>query len=303
MQKFIHFAYSVPGYHHIRSGKRCQDASFSYSDDHMSVIAVADGHGGNDYFRSDRGSQYAVRCAVESIKTFSRNINENSLTDNEDHAAFLTELASDILSSWRESVDADLRKDPISKDDLEKVSESSRDLYSEGKTEFCRIAYGTTLIAACITRSCWFGLQIGDGKCAAFGRDGTFSEPIPWDDDCAGNITTSMCDEKGLEKFRFSFGLHDQIPAAIFISTDGLDNSYPYPPMEKVFKLYRYALQICMEQGEDIMLSQFKDHLPMVSQNGSSDDISVAGLIDRIKYQEALKAYNADSEQDSGDLQ
>ena len=41
-------------------------------------------------------------------------------------------------------------------------------------------AYGTTLIAVCMTSEGWFGIHIGDGKCVELLENGTLCEPIPF---------------------------------------------------------------------------------------------------------------------------
>ena len=54
------FAFSEQGYNHIKSGKVCQDCSGHYADSSMAIIVVADGHGSDNYPRTDRGPKFAV---------------------------------------------------------------------------------------------------------------------------------------------------------------------------------------------------------------------------------------------------
>ena len=58
------------GYSHEASGKPCQDFVYSESTPELSMAIVSDGHGGERYFRSDKGSQFVVEIAAQSIRTF-----------------------------------------------------------------------------------------------------------------------------------------------------------------------------------------------------------------------------------------
>ena len=54
MHKYRAFSQIVRGYRHVKNGSVCQDyALASDAAPNCSVIVVADGHGGDDYFRSD----------------------------------------------------------------------------------------------------------------------------------------------------------------------------------------------------------------------------------------------------------
>ena len=86
-------------------------------------------------------------------------------------------------------------------------------------------AYRTTLIAAVQAKNFWFGLHIGDGKCVTVNPAGEYTQPIPWDEKCFLNQTTSLCDEQALHSFRYYFGKVD-LPLAIFIATDGVDDTF-----------------------------------------------------------------------------
>ena len=41
------------------------------------------------------------------------------------------------------------------------------------------------------------------GKCIAFNEDGSWHEPIPWDEKCFLNKTTSLCDSSAIDEFRY----------------------------------------------------------------------------------------------------
>jgi len=70
------FAVTVQGGSHIKSGLVCQDASSSYDDESVAIAVVADGHGDSNCFRSDKGAEFAVKCAEEGIRQFVKELDE-----------------------------------------------------------------------------------------------------------------------------------------------------------------------------------------------------------------------------------
>ena len=267
------FAFSAQGYNHIKADKICQDASGHYSDGLMTIIVVADGHGSDNYPRTDRGSRFAVESTITSMKKFVETVNESEIDISKDSDSYLEQLSKNILASWYAIVEKDVEDNPFSEEELSKVSEKYKKRYLAGERQ--EKAYGTTLIAVCQTKDYWFGLQIGDGKCVCISQDGSMSEPIPWDDDCQANITTSICDSEAVEEFRYCF--MTEAPVATLMGTDGIDDSYANA--EELYVLYRSILTIFAEHGRKIGEDELQDFLPGLSRKGSGDDVSIAGII------------------------
>ncbi len=267
------FAFSEQGYNHIKSEKVCQDSSGHYSDNSMAVIVVADGHGSDNYPRTDRGSSFAVEATIAAIREFVKTADDSAIDISVDSESYLEQLAKNILANWYAAVDADLEKYPFSEEELSKVSDKYKKRYMSGERQ--EKAYGTTLIAACQTKNYWFGLQIGDGKCVCISQDGSMYEPIPWDEDCQANITTSICDSEAIEEFRYCF--MNECPVATLMGTDGIDDSYANS--EEMYVLYRSILAIFAEHGQEIGEAEIKTFLPGLSRKGSGDDVSIAGIV------------------------
>lgn len=273
MNTMYDFAFSEQGYNHIKVDKVCQDSSGHYSDDSMAIVVVADGHGSDNYPRTDRGSSFAVEAAIHAIRKFVKSVEENAIDISEESDLRLEQLAKNILANWYAAVETDVEKYPFSEEELEKVSEKYKKRYLSGKRQ--EKAYGTTLIAVCQTRTYWFGIQIGDGKCVCISTDGTISEPIPWDEDCQANITTSICDSDAIEEFRYCF-MADP-PIATLIGSDGIDDSYANT--EELYVLYRSILAIFAECGQTTGEEEVQGFLPNLSRKGSGDDVSIAGIV------------------------
>ncbi len=267
------FAFSEQGYNHIKSDKVCQDSSGHYSDDSMAVVVVADGHGSDNYPRTDRGSSFAVEATITAIREFVKTVDDSAIDISVDSESYLEQLAKNILANWYAAVDADLEKYPFSEEELSKVSDKYKKRYMSGERQ--EKAYGTTLIAVCQTKNYWFGLQIGDGKCVCISQDGSMYEPIPWDEDCQANITTSICDSEAIEEFRYCF--MNECPVATLMGTDGIDDSYANS--EEMYVLYRSILAIFAEHGRETGESEIQAFLPGLSRKGSGDDVSIAGIV------------------------
>lgn len=273
MSKYYHFACSSQGYNHIKIGKVCQDSCGESVFNDVTIIAVADGHGSDNYVRTDRGSSFAVTAAIDAIRGFIVNSRNNDVDFIGNAEDCLTQICKNILAKWHELVEEDVLHHPFQGFEMENVSEKYKRKYASGR--FNAKAYGTTLIAICKTDDFWFGIHIGDGKCIEISIDGRIYEPIPWDSQCEQNITTSICDGDAIEEFRFAFGT--ELPAAIFIGSDGIDDSYP--TSEELHELYRSILEIFSEHGDQVGFQEVRSYLPKISRQGSGDDVSIAGII------------------------
>ena len=91
---YVTFACSVIGASHIKSAKPCQDASLCEKGKKYRFIAVADGHGGDPYFRSELGSRFAVEAlrscvfdssAANALNKMSANADNNKTEKEREH--------------------------------------------------------------------------------------------------------------------------------------------------------------------------------------------------------------------------
>ena len=312
--KIFSFSATETGYNHIKAepSKVCEDASGFYDDDQMHICVVADGHGSDNYPRTDRGSQFAVDAAIEQIKAFVGKIynpntenpeisekESNELIDkllhtriNETH--LLQYLSRNILMKWREFVEKDVEDNPFQESEMANVSEKYKKRYipediSERRAEK---AYGCTLIAYVVTEKFSFGMQIGDGKCVVIDQNGSISEPIPWDENCQMNVTTSICDSDASDECRFV--VTEEKPSAVFCGSDGIDDSYAN--VEEMYALYRSILKIFVEHGIEVGKSEIKEYLPVLTKRGSGDDVSIALIMDIQRVTELTPVFTVQTE-------
>lgn len=279
MKEFEYKAFNVSciGTNHIKSNKPCQDYSFSTYGDKYAMAVVCDGHGGDKYIRSEIGAKLATDICHKAVKTlFGKRIDIRSV-----EAKFqlnpettLKQLASFIILKWREAIEEDFLARPFTSDELEHLSD--KDITSLNESNGWALAYGTTLITAVITSEFWFGLHIGDGKCVVFSESDEFLQPIPWDERCFLNATTSLCDDKALERFRIFFN-NENLPKAIFVASDGVDDTFGTD--ESLHGFYKSVLQLFEEKNFDDAEKELLAFLPLLSAKGSQDDISIGGII------------------------
>ncbi|MDR2786342.1 MAG: protein phosphatase 2C domain-containing protein, partial [Treponema sp.] len=281
------FSVTAAGSSHIKHGKGCEDSSLHTPLRSPGIMKkwfaelaiVADGHGSDDCFRSAKGAEIAVKCAQRAIIEFYVAIfkSKNRLSPRSE----LPALVKHTIAQWHEAVDADIEKNAVTEAELEKVSEKYRQRYEKG--ENLHHAYGTTLIAAMVAETYWFGLHIGDGRLTALYKDGSFDQPVPWDNKCFLNQTTSICDDDAAERARFYVSFHKEKapPVAVFLCSDGIDDNYPVEKNEEhLYKLYRTIALTFAEDGFESTCGQLKDLVSDFATKGKGDDTSVALIID-----------------------
>ena len=276
------FNHTCIGSSHLASGKPCQDASFASTIGDLHLAIVSDGHGGSIHSRSDIGAQMALRAAQYVIDI-------NPLTSWND-PCIRPALFNEVVRIWRDLVTDHYNSTHVHEDtDLTHLFE---DVPLKNSQEI-DVLHGCTLMVACVHSNGWFAFQIGDGKCVTINQiqncsdsaenNSTFNiqkmatEPVPADDHCFLHMTTSLCDPNAATEFRFCGGNKDTMPVAIFLGSDGIDNSWGTD--EALHNFYIEVLKHCTS-AEDVT-RDLAEALPQLSQAGSQDDMSVAAIVDK----------------------
>jgi hypothetical protein len=282
---------SVQGASHRKhNNKVCQDFGGHYRCDNFLVAVVCDGHGGDAYIRSDRGSRFGVEVTIDSVKEFMKNKkefltklldsdNKNKTTEEE----VIKQLIGNIISRWSDAVSQDWKQNPFAEEEMNELSDKYKARYLSDDENGKFSAYGATLIAIVYAPEFWFGIRIGDGRCVSISADGSICDPIPWDEKCFLNKTTSLCDEKAFENFRYCFHT-DNFPVAIYVGTDGIDDSFGTD--ERLFDFYKRLTETFYQSGFEGGKQELKDYLPKLTERGSGDDVSISGIVDLEKIKE-----------------
>lgn len=265
-------AASVTGAAHLRADKPNQDAAASWcGEDGTVVLAVADGHGGEAYSRSDRGARFAVEAAVGACRDLADRLAPMAIRDGMAHGRLGQELAREIVRRWQRAVEED-------RDDEEADAgvRARRRPAPAGATR----AYGTTLIAAlAVGRELVLLLQCGDGDVLAVAGDGTVDRPLPADERSFGNETASLCLPEAWTEFRSRLLDAGDLPDLLLLATDGYANSYAG---DEAFRdVARDLLVAVGRDGGEAVGAALPAWLGETSAGGSGDDITVGLMVRR----------------------
>lgn len=294
------FNFSCQGESHIASGKVCQDYSYSHVYENGNAIAiVCDGHGGKRYFRSDVGAKIAAKVAEIKVNGFIDQVGKSLLKDisftqrgtiseqiakgdftknNKTDNAFRW-LFGSIISEWNALVEAHAECNPLT--ESEKASLEERWIKDFEEKVNLEKVYGCTLMVYVYTPDYWFAFQIGDGKCFACDYKGNWTEPIPWDDNCFLNKTTSICDSGAIDEFRYCYDGDGTFPIAMILASDGIDDSFGSE--ENQVNFYVQILKSLVKDGFEATKKEIETTLPQLSKIGSLDDMSIAMIYDSDK--------------------
>jgi len=300
--------FSCQGESHIAIGKVCQDYSLSRVYENGNAIAiVCDGHGGKRYFRSDIGAKIAAEVTQRNVEIFIREvgckllcgtpftskvtiseqiINQDFDKQNEVERAF-RQLFSSIIYEWNAEVASHAATHPIQESEKSDLEPRWVEDFEKGVS--LEKVYGCTLIVFAYTSDYWFAFQIGDGKCFVVDESGNWMQPIPWDERCFLNKTTSICDSSAIDEFRYCYEGDGTFPIAIILGSDGIDDSFGAEENQANF--YVQILKALAKDGIDATIAEIESTLPQLSKIGSQDDMSIAMVFNYAKVSETYPKF------------
>ena len=195
----------------------------------------------------------------------------------EDVEQAMRHLFGSIYTEWLRRIREDVKRNPM----------TSAELMLLGRHDIVK-AYGSTLMVFVNMPDYWFAFHLGDGKLLMMVDDFEWQEPVPWDYKCFLNITTSLCQNNPIEDFRYAFSGQGEHPVAVFMGSDGLDDTWQ--TMDNLQNAYAKILRLMYEDGIKPTVADLRDTiLPDWSARGSHDDMSVAGLVD-IAHKDDIQA-------------
>jgi len=273
---------TVPGASHLRADIPNQDSILYVRESSRSlpiVLSVSDGHGSPKCFRSDRGSQFAVKKAAFLISEFlDERRDKFDLAEIESQKDY---LAGEFVKRWREAVEADLKKEPFAEKEFENLEKKSDAKARKLVEDNPLLAYGATSLTVAMEEGFVLYLQLGDGDILNVSETGEITKPLPEDPRLLANETTSLCLPKAENDFRFLVQkISDQQRSAmILLSTDGYLNSFSSEA--GFFQAGTDILNmLAAENGHDAVNENLKAWLEEATKMGSGDDCTV-GIIYR----------------------
>ena len=302
------FDFHCQGESHKATDKVCQDYSYSHVDENgLAIAVVCDGHGGKHYFRSDVGARFATEIIVGNVKAFVDNIDETLLVGQPftQQAAVQTEidkqdfrkekpvdkafrqLFASIIGQWQQRIEQHAEANPLTEKENSQVEEKYRNEFLT-RHQLERI-YGCTLMAYVSTPKYWFAFHLGDGKMISFDEEAQWKEPVLWDDRCFLNQTTSICDPDALNEFRYTYQGDGGFPIAVFLGSDGIDDSFGEE--KNLVNFYVRVAKSLVQDGFDATFAEVKETLPELSKHRSKDDMSVACIYDEKRLEAAFPKF------------
>lgn len=270
---------SICGYSHKIINKECQDSSISWQKHNYSGIIVCDGHGGDKYIRSAIGSKIACEVGKSAIDKFmNKNVIKNKLATKfnltqANYDSVLYQLERSIIQRWNTEIENHYAQHPLENDDKwESLSEADKASIYKKPVK----AYGTTFIAAVVTKNCYFVLKLGDGNANIIINDEIIVPKELKDDQLQFNMTTSMCSYSADNDFKHFFGDFDKenFLGGIVLTSDGVINCYK---TEDAYNSFIKNVYDAYEEEEIVAAhSELINVLDILSEKGSGDDLSVA---------------------------
>lgn len=254
------------GASHSRQGKANQDFanSLSLHDGKVRILSVSDGHGSERSFRSQYGSKIAVESAIKVANEFFLNI--PSINDLKSQIDIFRRR---LIYYWQQEVAKHLGIHSFNNDEAKLIG------YKEStKKEDIEKAYGATVILAVITLDYTLYVQLGDGNILAIDSLETISAPILSDATLLGNDTHSLCEKDAEHYIHFKIVPHNKPPKLVFLTTDGLPNSFP---TDEAFSIATTEIYESLDQyGIDAIKMEIPKWLIEYTEQGSGDDITIA---------------------------
>lgn len=259
------FNKSSKGYSHLKENKPCQDYSASFKDTNRLIITSCDGHGGDMYIRSDRGSEFASSALIHTLsKINSSMLRKNFSTKLED----LIKLS--ILCDWNQMVEDDVRAHRFSSKEFINVDSKNISKIKENPV----IAYGSTLNGALFFKNKVIAVNIGDGEVLGVKKGNIF--PIfSNEDEPVGNYTYSLCQEDAYKHLRVKV-LDVKDLDGVILCSDGLSSPFQsYQSLNNNFiKPMIYRL---LNNHNQIVIEKVVDEI--ASTKGNGDDVSLSFIL------------------------
>ena len=284
----------------------------------FSLICVSDGHGSAPHFWSDKGAEFAVQSAVELLSASIDKVlltleSKDYKKANKNLAKSYVKRWCRKCFEYLSSIELDYLKDKIKEievqepdvvkqyldelHDLKKLTKDYNDIVLKNPllteehqkaigdlvTEFSKLSlkeiFGCTAVIYFQVKGTpvWYAFKIGDSDLFVDFGEG-FVKPIKDDPKCFLNETTSLCNSKAYDSFCFpEEEFLGKAPSSVFASSDGVANSFSSE--EYLSRFYGQIQFSFNEDGEFIGERDIKNYIPELSEKGSGDDVTIAGIV------------------------
>jgi len=299
---------SVRGASHVRTGLPNQDAIGWLPESGSGpplLLAIADGHGSAQHFRSAQGAQLAVTTAMTALQSLLDGQAEIANPEAIQHAAeaevpqpgpggrlpggalrTIKRAAEErvpqrLVQAWLAAVAAHVAAHPFTDAEWARLVDQKGPEARRAVEEHPVLAYGTTLLTVLVTEAFILYLQLGDGDMLTVSEHGEVTRPLCHDERLMANETTSLCLPQAWNDFRVGFQeLTAQPPPLILLSTDGYANSFA--DEAGFLQVGSDLLAMLRADGLEQVQASLEQWLTETSNVGSGDDITL-GIISRVE--------------------
>lgn len=246
--KFSVFSESIVGYKNEIKNKASQDYLKFKNINNGIICTVADGHSGDFFINSHKGSKFACESAIEVLKKY-ENLDINKMKSLLEDKT----LQIEICKQWRVLVGEDM------KNSLPRVF------------KYNYFKYGTTLLLVMIKDDYILYLKLGDGDILVK-QDDNIKKILPY---YKNNIVDCLAEEKAYDKMIYKILPYEKDISSIILYSDGFENSFiSYKSMINEINntLIKHNKNIFSKMSLE---KEYDKFLTRLSQNGSLDDISI----------------------------
>ena len=269
---------TVKGVAHRVNGKPNQDALSLPRESTGRVVSVAgsDGHGSDQYFRSDFGSHAAAVAGRRVLRAALTPSKRDRLAAAARQELVTTRIPRCVYRDWRTRVEAHLAECPLSDFELARLSPSQE---AEVRVNPA-IAYGCTLLAAGLGPTFGALLRIGDGTVAVIDHDEQLHRPFREDHRGGDESTASLCSSSAASMIETAYlDYADGPPRCVVCATDGYTKSFAGAAEieNALFALYEHVAK----HGVDDFERGLREMLDNTTKHGSGDDTTVVMVVNQ----------------------
>lgn len=206
-------------------------------------------------------------------------------------------LTDNIISKWYIKINEHYNCNPPTSLEREK-SRAYADLDVKIRVDEIPHIYGATLICALWIDDFLLLIQQGDGGCTVFYENDEIRHPIPEDEKCQGNITTSLCGADSPNEIRhciLDLSKPNNNVIGVFLGSDGVEDSFLDVKGNDIFyKELMFNYFSDYKENHSNFIDYLDEYLPKLSKSGSADDMSVVGLIECDEIRTRVDIYEKD---------
>src|SRR6266571_6989727 len=243
------------------------------------ILAVSDGHGRAQHFRSAIGAALAVRVATTEMQHLLQ-----SPYDSASLSALRPVLARRVprrlVRAWQTVVAAHVAERPFTDAEWDRLVAKEGANARQRVEAHPALAYAATLVSVVVRDSDILYVQLGDGDIVTVAETGAVSRPWGQDERLLAKATPSL----GLPHAWQACRVHVQRvsavdPALIVLSTDGY--AHAFREEEGFLKVGVDLLELLRRHGCAWVHDKLAGWLADTSQHGARDDMTL-GILSRL---------------------